>query len=52
MRFYAGVPLSLNGRHRTGTPCLIDYLPRELDAGQKERLKDLARMVEKEIDTG
>jgi hypothetical protein len=52
VRFYAGVPLSANGRDRIGTLCLIDYLPRELDAEQKDLLKNLARMVEKEIETG
>ena len=51
VRFYAGVPLSVNGRDRIGTLCLIDYLPRELDAAQKDLLKDLARMVEKELET-
>ncbi|RVT40243.1 diguanylate cyclase domain-containing protein [Sphingobium algorifonticola] len=51
VRFYAGVPLRLNGRDggrsaAIGTLCVIDTVPRTLNAAQIEALHDLARMAE------
>jgi phosphoribosyl 1,2-cyclic phosphodiesterase len=50
IRFYAGTPLKVHGRYRVGTLCLIDHLPRELDATEKGLLKDLGQLVEREIE--
>ncbi|WP_394778470.1 diguanylate cyclase [Undibacterium sp.] len=52
IRFYAGCPLSVNNGSngsKIGTLCLIDVEPRQLDADQREILKDLARMAEQEL---
>lgn len=43
IRFYAGVPLKLQGGSRVGTICVIDRQPRQLDAQQREVLGLLAR---------
>ena len=50
VRFYAGTPLTVRGCHRVGTLCLIDYLPRELDAKERSLLRDLGRLVERELE--
>ncbi|MDB5999776.1 MAG: response regulator [Rhizobacter sp.] len=44
-RFYAGVPLTVEG-HNVGALCVIDRLPRQLDAAQRALLTDLGRAVE------
>lgn len=50
IRFYAGCPLtSLNG-YRIGTMCLIDRKPRGFLKEDQTILKDLAAMVEREIE--
>ncbi|MET3106372.1 diguanylate cyclase (GGDEF)-like protein [Oxalobacteraceae bacterium GrIS 1.18] len=49
IRFYAGYPLSSKG-NKLGTLCLLDMVPRDLNDDDKVLLKDLARMVEQEID--
>ena len=50
IRFYAGCPLkSLNGS-KLGTLCIIDREPREFSEDDIETLKDLAAMVEQELD--
>ncbi len=48
VRFYAGQPLNYQGR-RIGTLCLIDRVPRHLQAKQLEKLKVLAKGVEEEL---
>ena len=48
IRFYAGCPLTLNGR-KLGTLCIIDQKPRNLEKDDIEALKDLASMVEREL---
>jgi phosphoribosyl 1,2-cyclic phosphodiesterase len=48
MRFYAGVPLTSDG-YRVGTLCIMDHRPRVLDDQQVQRLRDLGRMVEAEL---
>ncbi len=50
VRFYAGIPLTVQGRYRVGTLCLIDYFPRELSAKEKALLKDLGQLVEREFE--
>ena len=52
IRFYAGAPLSAPDGRKVGTLCLIDRRPRELTEAQKQILRDLAALVEKEIAFG
>ena len=50
IRFYAGCPLrSLNGS-KLGTLCIIDSKPRTMNQEDIETLKDLASMVERELE--
>ena len=49
IRFYAGCPLIVNG-YRLGTLCIIDQRPRSLDESDIDTLKDLASMVERELE--
>lgn len=48
IRFYAGQPLSVDGRH-IGALCLVDDKPRTMDPAELELLGDLARWVEREL---
>ncbi|HEX8911700.1 MAG TPA: diguanylate cyclase, partial [Humisphaera sp.] len=45
LRFYAGAPLVVDGRHAVGTLCVIDRVPRELTAAQADALRVLARQA-------
>ncbi|MDR3716528.1 MAG: GAF domain-containing sensor histidine kinase [Puia sp.] len=47
IRFYAGVPLVSGNGGRLGTLCVIDRVPRQLDADQQEVLIVLGRQVSK-----
>jgi serine/threonine-protein kinase len=49
IRFYAGVPLLLDGKYGVGTLCVIDRVPRELSAAQLDALKLLAQQVTTEL---
>ncbi len=49
VRFYAGCPLRALSGHRVGTLCVIDRQPRSFGADDEETLRDLARMVEREL---
>ena len=48
IRFYAGCPLSLNGR-KPGTLWIIDQKPRNFEREAIEALQALAAMVEREL---
>ena len=45
IRFYAGAPIVMADGHSMGTVCVIDTVPRVLDAGQIGALRALARQV-------
>ena len=45
IRFYAGAPIVLPGGQAIGTVCVIDTVPRALDAAQRRGLQALARQA-------
>lgn len=45
IRFYAGAPLLTRDGHTIGTICVIDTIPRELDAKQLEELQFMTQQV-------
>ena len=49
IRFYAGVPLSIEDSQRIGTLCVIDSKPRTLDSEEFSTLRDLADFVVEEL---
>ena len=49
IRFYAGQPLRANNGSRLGTLCLIDTKPRQLSEADLDLLRDLAVLVEIEL---
>lgn len=49
IRFYAGQPVKGTGGHNVGTLCIMDKVPREFSDDERETLRDLADMVEKEL---
>lgn len=50
IRFYAGCPLTVKNGSKLGTLCVIDNKPREFSEEDRSLLKDLAVMVEQEIE--
>lgn len=49
-RFYAGVPLITSEGHALGTICVLDHVPRDLEAWQAGALRLLARLVIRELE--
>jgi len=49
IRFYAGHPVKGPGGHNVGTLCIMDKTPREFSEEDRETLRDLAEMAEKEM---
>lgn len=49
IRFYAGHPVRGPGGHNVGTLCIMDKEPREFSEEDRETLRDLSEMVEKEF---
>lgn len=49
IRFYAGAPLSSSDGYRLGTLCIIDSTPRTLSDKERIMLRDMADLVETEI---
>lgn len=49
IRFYAGYPLAGPGGQKVGTLCIADRRPRTLEPAQIEVLKEMARLVEREL---
>jgi len=45
VKFYAGHPISLDGRHNIGTVCVVDSKPRQPTAQQLDQLDRLARVT-------
>jgi diguanylate cyclase (GGDEF)-like protein len=50
IRFYAGCPIRGPQNQRIGTLCLIDSKPRTMSPEDQETLRDLAAMVEDELE--
>lgn len=48
--FYAGAPLLIGGRHRIGSFCLLDDIPRKLDAAARRRLWMFAALASEAIE--
>lgn len=51
IQFYAGVALATEDGQRIGTLCLLDAAPRHFGDTQRALLVDLARMLERELQT-
>ena len=50
IRFYAGYPLTLAGGVRVGALCIFDTKPRTLDATDRDSLRDLGHIAERELE--
>ena len=49
IRFYAGYPLRAPNGHKLGTLCIIDRVPRSLEAEELAILEDLGQMAQNEL---
>jgi phosphoribosyl 1,2-cyclic phosphodiesterase/DNA-binding response OmpR family regulator len=52
VRFYAGAPLTIGGSSAVGTLCVVDHRPRSFDEDQLRLLRDLSKLVERELQIG
>jgi len=50
IRFYAGAPLVTSSGHRLGSLCIIDRMPRELEANSCNVLINFAEIVVRELE--
>jgi phosphoribosyl 1,2-cyclic phosphodiesterase/CheY-like chemotaxis protein len=50
VRFYAGVPLHAADGARVGAFCIVDSKPRSMSDAQLRMLKDIARLIEEELE--
>lgn len=50
IRFYAGCPISIANGFKLGTLCLMDKVPRHFSGEERSLLKDLAAIIEHELD--
>jgi GAF domain-containing protein len=50
VRFYAGIPLHAADGARVGAFCIVDSKPRSLSPVQLRMLKDIARLIEGELE--
>ena len=51
IRFYAGQPIQAHNGSRLGTLCVIDRKPRQLSSSECDDLRDLALLVENELNS-
>ena len=51
IRFYAGAPLSTKDGYAIGTLCVIDTVPRDWSQSQSRVLRDLADLVQSELNS-
>ena len=49
IRFYAGQPLTLGDGLRIGALCAIDRVPRQINDEERQVLRDLGKLVEREL---
>ena len=52
IRFYAGQPLKAMNGSRVGTLCVVDSKPRNMTQAEIDSLRDLAVLVEEELNSG
>lgn len=52
IRFYAGQPIYTLDGHPIGTLCIIDRVPRQMNDADRRQLRDMAALVEMEINQG
>ena len=50
VRFYAGIPLHAADGACVGAFCIVDHKPRSLSTAQLGMLKDIARLIEEELE--
>lgn len=50
LRFYAAIPLKVEGKYNLGTLCIIDKQPRVLTLKEREILKSLAHLVIEQLE--